>query len=165
MEGKGKEAIHLNLDGEAEGARIRLRTPENVPAEFAPQEYLSYIDVVVQNMQEIRVYALLKDDRQVEFTLLKKAVFEKYGPLYKRRKREKSMCLAVPSRIVEVREHTGIIEVGGTTREVNLMLIEDAKAGDYVIVHAGFAIQKIDESEALETLKILHEAAMLEEDR
>ena len=55
----------------------------------------------------------------------------------------------------------GIIEVGGITRETNLILIEDAKVGDYVIVHAGFAIRKIDETEALESLKILHEAAAM----
>ena len=57
----------------------------------------------------------------------------------------------------------GTIEVGGITRETNLVLIEDAKVGDYVIVHAGFAIQKIDASEALETLKIIRDAGVMEQ--
>ena len=71
------------------------------------------------------------------------------------------MCLAIPSKIIKIESHTGIIEVGGITRETNLILIEDAKVGDYVIVHAGFAIRKIDETEALESLKILREAAAM----
>ncbi len=72
------------------------------------------------------------------------------------------MCLAIPSKIVKVESHMGIIDVGGITRETNLVLIEDAKVGDYVIVHAGFAIRKIDESEAQEALKILREVAAME---
>jgi len=51
----------------------------------------------------------------------------------------------------------GTIDMEGTQREVSLLLQEDAKVGDYVIVHAGFAIQKIDEEEALETLKFLRQ--------
>ena len=71
------------------------------------------------------------------------------------------MCLAVPSKIVKIEHHSGVIEVEGVARETNLILIEDAKVGDYVIVHAGFAIRKIDESEALESLKLLREGASL----
>jgi hydrogenase expression/formation protein HypC len=51
----------------------------------------------------------------------------------------------------------GTIDVEGTQRQVSLLLQEDAKVGDYVIVHAGFAIQKIDEEEALETLRFLRQ--------
>jgi hydrogenase expression/formation protein HypC len=51
----------------------------------------------------------------------------------------------------------GTIDIEGTQREVSLLLQEDAKVGDYVIVHAGFAIQKIDEEEALETLRFLRQ--------
>lgn len=51
------------------------------------------------------------------------------------------------------------IDVDGVQREASLLLLEDAKVGEYVIVHAGFAIQKIDESAAQETLTLLHEAA------
>ena len=51
------------------------------------------------------------------------------------------------------------IDVDGVQREASLLLLEDAGVGDYVIVHAGFAIQKIDEEAAMETLKFLREAA------
>jgi hydrogenase expression/formation protein HypC len=71
------------------------------------------------------------------------------------------MCLAVPSKIVKIEDNIGIIDVEGVQKEVSLLLIEDPRIGDYVIVHAGFAIQKIDEAEANESLKILREMASL----
>ena len=52
-----------------------------------------------------------------------------------------------------------VIDVDGVKREASLLLLDDAQVGDFVIVHAGFAIQKIDEEAALETLKFLREAA------
>ena len=55
------------------------------------------------------------------------------------------------------------IDVDGVQREASLLLLEDAGIGDFVIVHAGFAIQKIDEAAAMETLKFLKEAAALVE--
>ena len=73
------------------------------------------------------------------------------------------MCLAVPSRIVLVNKDVGTIDVDGVRREVSLLLLEDPKVGEYVIVHAGFAIHKIDEAEATETLKILREVLALEQ--
>jgi len=54
-----------------------------------------------------------------------------------------------------------VIDVDGVRRECSLLLVEDAQVGDYVIVHAGFAISKIDEAAALETLALLKEAAAL----
>jgi hydrogenase expression/formation protein HypC len=69
------------------------------------------------------------------------------------------MCLAVPSKIVKIEDNMGIIDVEGVRKEVSLLLIEDPRVGDYVIVHAGFAIQKIDEAEASESLKLLRELA------
>ena len=71
----------------------------------------------------------------------------------------KSMCLAIPSKIIEINYDTGIVDVEGVKKEVGLHLIDDPKVGDYVIVHAGFAISRIDENEALETLKIFQEIA------
>ena len=68
------------------------------------------------------------------------------------------MCLAIPSKIVKIENSIGIIDVDGVQREASLMLLEEPKVGEYVIVHAGFAIKKIDEKAALETLKILREA-------
>ena len=69
------------------------------------------------------------------------------------------MCLAIPSKIVKIDNNMATIDVDGVKREASLLLLEDAKIGDYVIVHAGFAINKIDEAAAMETLKILREAA------
>ena len=69
------------------------------------------------------------------------------------------MCLAIPSKITRIENEMATIDVDGVRREASLLLLEDAGVGDYVIVHAGFAIQKIDETAALETLKFLKEAA------
>jgi hydrogenase expression/formation protein HypC len=73
------------------------------------------------------------------------------------------MCLAIPSKIVEIKEGLGIIDADGVIRKVSLLLLDEAQVGDYVIVHAGFALHKIDEEAALESLKILREALALTE--
>ncbi len=67
------------------------------------------------------------------------------------------MCLAVPSKITEINDTVGIVDVDGVTREASLMLLEDVKIGDYVIVHAGFAISKIDKESAEQTLADMRE--------
>ena len=69
------------------------------------------------------------------------------------------MCLAIPSKITRIENNMATIDVDGVRREASLLLLEDAEVDDYVIVHAGFAIHKIDEAAALETLKFLKEAA------
>ncbi len=66
------------------------------------------------------------------------------------------MCLAVPGKIVSITGTTALVDFGGVQRETNISLV-DAKPGDYVIVHAGFAIQIVDEEEAKETLKLWEE--------
>lgn len=71
------------------------------------------------------------------------------------------MCLAIPSKITQIDNQMAVIDVDGVQREASLLLLEDAQVGDYVIVHAGFAISKIDEASALETLTLLKEAAAL----
>jgi hydrogenase expression/formation protein HypC len=71
------------------------------------------------------------------------------------------MCLAIPSKIIHIHNKMATINVDGVQRQVSLLLLEDAVEGDYVIVHAGFAIHKIDEATALETLRFLKEAAAL----
>ena len=71
------------------------------------------------------------------------------------------MCLAIPCKIIEIDNSMAVIDVAGVKGEASLLLIEDPKIGEYVIVHAGFAIQKIDEKEAMESLKVLHEVATL----
>ena len=68
------------------------------------------------------------------------------------------MCLAIPSMITAINGPMATIDVDGVRREVSLMLLEDAAVGDYVIVHAGFAIQKLEEAAARESLQLLREA-------
>jgi len=75
------------------------------------------------------------------------------------------MCLAIPSRIVEIESGMGTIDVDGVRRICSLLMVADAKVGDWVIVHAGFALHKIDEEAALESLRILKAAAAFAEGR
>jgi len=75
------------------------------------------------------------------------------------------MCLAIPSKITKIDNLMAVIDVDGVRREASLLLVEDAQVGDYVIVHAGFAISKIDEQTALETLALLKEATALMDGR
>ena len=75
------------------------------------------------------------------------------------------MCLAIPSRITKIQNNMATIDVEGVQREASLLLLEDARVGDYVIVHAGFAIQKLDEAAARETLDLLREAIAAVEKR
>ncbi len=71
------------------------------------------------------------------------------------------MCLAVPGKISEIYETNGLlmgkIDFGGVTREACLSYVPEAKVGDYTIIHVGFALNLIDEQEALETLALLDE--------
>ncbi len=74
------------------------------------------------------------------------------------------MCLAVPAEIVELMEEgLALVELGGVRKQVSLMLVDDVKVGDFVLVHAGFAIEKVDAEEARRTLEILEEYAHLHE--
>jgi len=67
------------------------------------------------------------------------------------------MCLAIPGRIVEIEGEKARVNYGeGVTNTANISLVE-AKVGDYVLVHAGFAIQVLDEKEALETIALWNE--------
>jgi len=72
------------------------------------------------------------------------------------------MCLAVPAKIVELNGTAATISVDGALREVDVSLIEDARLGDYVLVHAGFAIHKWDKSE-VEELEAIRRASDLRE--
>ncbi len=70
------------------------------------------------------------------------------------------MCLGIPMKVVEVHGDRGIVEIGGVKREASFQLLENVKVGEYVLVHAGYAINKIDEEEAQETLDLLREIAI-----
>ncbi len=67
------------------------------------------------------------------------------------------MCLAVPMKLKKRDGDIGTAELGGVERQINLMMLSDAEVGEYVIVHAGFAIQKLDEDEAQKTLDLLRQ--------
>jgi hydrogenase expression/formation protein HypC len=70
------------------------------------------------------------------------------------------MCLAVPLRIVSIENLVATVDLHGVRTGVSLLLLpEKAEAGDYVLVHAGFALQKLDEEAAKETLDLLKEMA------
>jgi len=69
------------------------------------------------------------------------------------------MCLAVPAKVLEIKGDRGVVDFGGIRREVNLSLIDDVKVGDYVLIHVGFAIQKLERKEAEEILKLWREVS------
>jgi hydrogenase expression/formation protein HypC len=75
------------------------------------------------------------------------------------------MCLAIPSKITKIENNMATIDVEGVQREASLLLLEDAQVGNYVIVHAGFAIKILDEAAAQETLDLLREAIAAVEKR
>ena len=68
------------------------------------------------------------------------------------------MCIAVPSKVIKINDDMAVIDVDGIQREASLALTDDIHMGDYVIVHAGFIIHKMDEAEALASIKLLKEA-------
>jgi hydrogenase expression/formation protein HypC len=78
------------------------------------------------------------------------------------------MCLAVPGRVLEVREKDGTqmadVDFGGVRKEVCLAYIPDVRVGEYVVVHVGFAIQRLDEASAIETLANFEKLGILEEE-
>ncbi|MGC1121862.1 MAG: HypC/HybG/HupF family hydrogenase formation chaperone [Candidatus Methanofastidiosia archaeon] len=69
------------------------------------------------------------------------------------------MCLAIPGKVTEISGTEGTVDFGGVKQKVRIDLIQDLKPGDYVIVHTGFAIEKLDEKDALETLELWKELA------
>lgn len=67
------------------------------------------------------------------------------------------MCIAVPAKIIEVNDNEAIVNNNGVKIKTNIMLISDPKPGEYVLIHAGCAIEKIDEAYAIETLDLFKE--------
>ena len=79
------------------------------------------------------------------------------------------MCLAIPGKIVEIVDEENSIakvEVGGVRRNVNVGMLnrEEASVGNYVLIHVGFAMTKIDEAEALDTLRVLEEIGQYQDE-
>ncbi len=77
------------------------------------------------------------------------------------------MCLGVPGKVVDIRSEAGTrmatVDFGGVSKTVCLAYVPEVTVGDYTIVHAGFAITKLDEASALETLALFDEMGLLEE--
>lgn len=67
------------------------------------------------------------------------------------------MCLGIPGKVIATDGLTATVDVGGSRKEASLMLLDEVDLGDYVIVHAGFAIEKVDEKEAEESLRLVAE--------
>lgn len=73
------------------------------------------------------------------------------------------MCVAVPMKVVEISEYSCVAEIDGVRKTASLMALEGIKEGDYIMVHAGLAIAKLDEHAALETIKLMREIKDAEE--
>ena len=74
------------------------------------------------------------------------------------------MCLAIPALIRLIEDKEAEVEIGGISRRISLWLTPEARVGDYVLVHTGYAINVLDQQEAEETLRILEEIAGLSEE-
>lgn len=78
------------------------------------------------------------------------------------------MCLAVPGKVVEIEDRDltrmAKVDFGGVVKDVCLAYLPDLQVGDYAIVHVGFAIQKLDEASALETLALFEQLGMLDDE-
>jgi len=74
------------------------------------------------------------------------------------------MCLAIPARVVKISESDqAIVDLGGVRKDVSLALVEDVQVGDYVIVHVGYALTRLDPEEAEKTLALMAEAGLTEQ--
>lgn len=74
------------------------------------------------------------------------------------------MCLAIPARIVEIAtDDQAIVDLGGVRKDISLALVEDIKIGDYVIVHVGYALTRLDPDEAEKTLTLMAETGLTEQ--
>ncbi len=72
------------------------------------------------------------------------------------------MCLGIPARIESIEGEEAKVSLSGNTLRISIKLLDDVKIGDYVLVHAGFALQKVDEEEAGKTLELLKEIGLIE---
>jgi len=71
------------------------------------------------------------------------------------------MCLGVPMKVVKIEDDMATCEIDGVQREASLMMVDGVQLGDYVLIHAGFAIERLDVEDAEETLRALREALAL----
>ena len=64
------------------------------------------------------------------------------------------MCVAIPAKVIEIYEHESLVDFGKIKKKVNTFFIEDIQIGDYVLIHAGCAVERISEEDAIETIKL-----------
>ncbi len=82
------------------------------------------------------------------------------------RRKKQNMCLAIPSKVIHIDNLIALIDVHGARREVSLLLMpEEVSVGDYVLVHAGYAIQKVDTEAAEDAMNLIREALLKEEEQ
>jgi hydrogenase expression/formation protein HypC len=75
------------------------------------------------------------------------------------------MCLALPARVVQLlADHQAVVELGGVRKEISIALVPDAQLDEYVIVHVGFAISRVDAEEAARTYELLERIGALSEE-
>lgn len=74
------------------------------------------------------------------------------------------MCLGIPAKVMQVNGDKALVSVGGTEYEASIQLLDDVNEGDYVLLHTGFALEKISEEEAIETFRILKALDEIEDD-
>lgn len=67
------------------------------------------------------------------------------------------MCLGIPMKIKSIKGKSAVVQTGGLKRTINIEMVPEAKVGDYVIIHTGFAIEKLDVNRANETLRLINE--------
>lgn len=72
------------------------------------------------------------------------------------------MCVAIPGKIIEVYKNESLVEFGKIRKVINTILVEDLKPGDYILVHVGCAIDKMEEEEAIETLEVFRLLGMFD---
>lgn len=75
------------------------------------------------------------------------------------------MCLALPAKVVEIDEanENAVVSLGGVKKEISLALVEDVEVDDYVLIHVGYALNKVSEEEAAKTLALFAEAGLIPE--
>ena len=74
------------------------------------------------------------------------------------------MCIGIPAKVVEIQGTSGKVDYQGVQRETSFLMLPDVKVGDYVILHAGFAIKKLSAEEAEETLRLIEEMVRIEKE-
>lgn len=73
------------------------------------------------------------------------------------------MCLSIPGKVVHIKGELATVSIGGSMVETSIALVDDVQPGEYVLVHSGFALQRISDEEARETLRLIEELGEMPE--